>query len=134
LDTIFLDANVLYSAAYMQFAGLARLWSLKDVQLLSSAYAIDEARRNLTADRPEAVQLLNRLLESVSTVDAPQGLELPENVRLDPKDRPILLAAILAGGDSRQGQLSTDRRRETFPASLWKADRGRPGAEACAVF
>jgi uncharacterized protein len=89
LDTIFLDANVLYSAAYMQFAGLARLWSLKDVQLLSSAYAIDEARRNLTADRPEAVQLLNRLLESVSTVDAPQGLELPENVRLDPKDRPI---------------------------------------------
>jgi hypothetical protein len=71
LDTVFLDANVLYSAAYMQFTGLARLWSINDVQLLSSAYAIDEARRNLAKDRPEAIQRLNRLLESVSTVDAP---------------------------------------------------------------
>jgi hypothetical protein len=43
LDTVFLDANVLYSAAYMEFAGLAQLWSLNDVQLLSSAYAIEEA-------------------------------------------------------------------------------------------
>jgi predicted nucleic acid-binding protein len=58
-------------------------------------------------DRPEAVPRLNRLLESVSTVDAPQGLKLPENIRLDPKDRPILLAAIhgkagyLLTGDAR---------------------------------
>jgi predicted nucleic acid-binding protein len=107
LDTVFLDANILYSAAYMQFAGLARLWNLKDVQLLSSAYAIDEARRNLAIDRPEAMSRLNRLLESVSTVDAPQGLRLAENIRLDPKDRPILLAAIhckagyLLTGDAR---------------------------------
>ena len=107
MDIVFLDANVLYSAAYMEFARLARLWSLKDVQLLSSAYAIDEARRNLTMDRPEAIPRLNRLLQSVSTVDAPQGLELPENIRLDPKDRPVLLAAIhgkaayLLTGDAR---------------------------------
>jgi uncharacterized protein len=107
LDTVFLDANVLYSAAYMQFAGLARLWTLNDVQLLSSAYAIDEARRNLAMDRPEAVPRLNRLLESVSNVDAPHGLKLAENIRLDPKDRPILLAAIhgkaeyLLTGDAR---------------------------------
>ena len=94
MDTVFLDANVLYSAAYMKFAGLARLWSLDDVQLVSSAYAIDVARRNLATDRPVAILRLNRLLESVSTVDAPQGLELAENIRLDPKDRPILLAAI----------------------------------------
>jgi uncharacterized protein len=78
----------------MQFAGLAQLWSLNDVQLLSSAYAIDEARRNLAMDRPEAVQGLNRLLESVSAVDAPLSLELPENICLDPRDRPILPAAI----------------------------------------
>ncbi|MBV8773910.1 MAG: hypothetical protein JO166_16515 [Deltaproteobacteria bacterium] len=76
MDKVFLDANVLYSAAYMEFAGLARLWSLDDVQLLSSAYAIDEARRNIAMDRPEAVPRLNRLLESVSRVDAPQGLKL----------------------------------------------------------
>ena len=107
LDRVFLDANVLYSAAYMELAGLARLWSLDDVQLLSSAYAIEEARRNLTMDRPQAVPRLKRLLGSVSTVDAPQGLRLPDTIRLDPKDQPILLAAIhgraeyLLTGDAR---------------------------------
>ena len=37
---------------------------------------------------------LKRLLKSVSTVDAPQDLKLPETIRLDPKDQPVLLAAI----------------------------------------
>jgi len=54
----------------------------------------EEARRNLAIDRPEAVPRLERLLDSVTTVEAPQGFKLPENVRLDPKDQPILLAAI----------------------------------------
>ena len=107
MDRIFLDANVLYSAAYVEFAGLARLWRLDDVQLLSSGYSIDEARRNLAMDRPEAAPRLNRLLESVITVDTPHGLTLAENIRLDPKDRPVLLAAIhgkaeyLLTGDAR---------------------------------
>jgi predicted nucleic acid-binding protein len=99
LDRVFLDANVLYSAAYMELAGLAWLWSLDDVQLLSSAYAIEEARRNLAMDRSDAVPRLKRLLESVSTVDAPQGLKLPDTIRLDPKDQPILLAAIHGKAD-----------------------------------
>ncbi len=42
---------------------------------------------------------LKRLLESVSTVDAPQGLKLPMTIRLDPKDQPILLAAINGKAD-----------------------------------
>jgi predicted nucleic acid-binding protein len=50
---------------------------------------------------------LKRLLEFVSIVDAPQGLKLRETIRLDPKDQPILLAAIhgkdnyLLTGDAR---------------------------------
>jgi len=99
LDRIFLDANVLYSAAYLELAGLTRLWSLDNAQLLSSAYAIEEARRNLAADRTEALPRLKRLVESVSTVDAPHGLELPVNIRLDQKDQPILLAAIHGNAD-----------------------------------
>ncbi len=99
MDRVFLDANVLYSAAYLEFAGLGRLWSLDNAQLLSSAYAIEEARRNLAIDRPEAVTRLTRLLESVSTVDAPQGLKLSATIRLDAKDRPILLAAIHGNAD-----------------------------------
>jgi predicted nucleic acid-binding protein len=106
---VFLDANVRYSAAYMQFAGLARLWSLKDLQLLSSAYAIDEARRKLAMDRPEAVQRRASIgyWSSFSIVDAPRGLKLAEKIRLDPKDRPVLLVAIhakagyLLNGDAR---------------------------------
>jgi predicted nucleic acid-binding protein len=58
-------------------------------------------------DRPETVPRLKGLLESVSTVDAPQSLKLPETIRLDPKDQPILSAAIhgkadyLLTGDAR---------------------------------
>jgi predicted nucleic acid-binding protein len=107
LDRIFLDANVLYSAAYLELSGLARLWTLDAVDLLSSAHAIEEARRNLATDRREALPRLERLTAAVSTVDAPHGLKLPENIRLDSKDQPILLAAIhgkadyLLTGDSR---------------------------------
>jgi hypothetical protein len=38
--------------------------------------------------------MATRLLQSVSTVDAPQRVKLAENVRLNLKDRPMLLAAI----------------------------------------
>lgn len=107
MDRVFLDANVLYSAAYLERSGLARLWTLDDIELLSSAYAIEEARRNLAMDRAEAVSQLQRLTALISTVDAPQALKLPKNVRLDPKDQPILLAAMhgkadyLLTGDAR---------------------------------
>lgn len=107
MDRVFLDANVLYSAAYLDRSGLVRLWTLDDIELLSSAYAIEAARRNLATDRAEAVSRLQRLTALISTVDAPQALKLPKNVRLDPKDQPILLAAMhgkadyLLTGDAR---------------------------------
>jgi hypothetical protein len=49
VDRIFLDANVLFSAAYRENSGLVEIWRLKGVRLLSSSYAIEEARRNLVA-------------------------------------------------------------------------------------
>jgi predicted nucleic acid-binding protein len=42
---------------------------------------------------------LARLLSAVSTIDAPQGLKLPDNIRLEAKDAPILLAAIHGRAD-----------------------------------
>jgi uncharacterized protein len=107
LDRVFLDANVLYSAAYLEQSGLARLWTLADVELLTSASGLEEARRNLLMDRPEAVTRLERLCTAITTVNTPQGLKLPANVQLDDKDQPILLAAIhgrahyLLTGDAR---------------------------------
>lgn len=93
MDRVFLDANVLFSAAYRAKNGLLRFWSLSDAVLLSSAYAIEEARRNL-ADG-QAVLRLERLLDSVTVVaDAPPTMTLPGGVTLPAKDVPILLAAI----------------------------------------
>jgi uncharacterized protein len=48
MDRLFLDANVLFSAAYRPDAGLLQLWKLEDVALCSSHYAAEEARLNLS--------------------------------------------------------------------------------------
>jgi predicted nucleic acid-binding protein len=107
LDRIFLDANVLFSAAFLENSGLARLWQLEDAELLSSAYAVEEARRNLALDRPPGVIRLERLTPKLTLVNPPGGLGLPAYVRIDIKDRPILVAAIhgkanfLLTGDGR---------------------------------
>lgn len=93
MDRIFLDANVLFSAAYRSDAGIARLWRLRNAELMTSAYAAEEARINL--NQPDQRQRLGRLLERVRIVT---GLSpLPPDVRLPEKDRPILQAAIQAG-------------------------------------
>jgi uncharacterized protein len=94
-DVVFLDANVLFSAAYRSGAGLLRLWELADVRLVTSAYALEEARRNLS-DAEQLVRLdgLAGTMEiRVEESDEP----LPEGVALPAKDRPILGAAIRAG-------------------------------------
>jgi predicted nucleic acid-binding protein len=99
VERVFLDANVLYSAAYLERSGLARLWNLPDAALLSSAYAIEEARRNLAIDRPHALPRFKQLTAAISVIDAPRDLKPPEDLRLDPKDQPILLAAIHGKAD-----------------------------------
>lgn len=93
MDRLFLDANVLFSAAYLEGAGIGRLWHLHDVVLVTSEYAIEEARRNLL--EPEQRQRLERLLDHVERAPATtldpsgrQGVELRE------KDWPILGGAI----------------------------------------
>lgn len=71
------------------------LWTLDNVVLVSSAYAIAEAERNL--DEPERRGRLYRLLQRLEIVnEAPTDAELPANVGLPQKDAPILLAAIHA--------------------------------------
>jgi hypothetical protein len=50
MDRLFLDANVLSSAAYRSDAGLRRLWSLDNVELCTSGYALEEARVNLSEE------------------------------------------------------------------------------------
>ena len=96
MDLVFLDANVLFSAAYRADSRLRRLWHLRGVQLITSGFAVEEARRNLTtaAQRTE----LHTLLESIRIVAFSGPLDHPvfATIALPDKDRPILLAAITA--------------------------------------
>jgi uncharacterized protein len=93
MDRLFLDANVLFSAAYRPNAGLLRLWKLKDVALCTSRYAMEEARINLSDEEQQA--RLSTLSELISLFEAESG-PLPRGTSLPEKDAPILLAAIAA--------------------------------------
>jgi predicted nucleic acid-binding protein len=91
MDRLFLDANVLFSAAYRPDAGLLSLWKLKNVTLCSSRYAIEAARFNVDDnDQRARLETLTRHLHlfQAAARDLPSGISLPE------KDVPILLAAI----------------------------------------
>lgn len=93
MDRLFLDANVLFSAAYRPNAGLVKLWKLGNVALCSSRYAREEARINLSHEVQR--RRLDRLCRDIHFFDAPSK-ELPHGVSLPAKDVPILLAAIEA--------------------------------------
>jgi predicted nucleic acid-binding protein len=94
VDRLFLDANVLFSAAYREQAGLLRLWELKEVQLVTSRYAVAEATRNLVA--AEQGSRLESLLATVEVVDEVDERTMTIEARLPEKDRPILRAAVSA--------------------------------------
>lgn len=74
----FLDANVLFSAAYRAKSGLLALWSLPDTALVTSDYAVLDA---LCA----SVEIVS--LDTVART-------LFTTIALPDKDWPILLAAI----------------------------------------
>jgi hypothetical protein len=93
VDRLFLDANVLFSAAYGN-PDFSLLWDKAaegTCLLLASPYVIEEVRRNLKDTRK-----LEVLLERVTLV--PDPFPTPEcPVILPSKDRPVLMAAIAAG-------------------------------------
>ncbi|HZL18636.1 MAG TPA: PIN domain-containing protein [Polyangia bacterium] len=90
MTRVFLDANVLFSAAWRAESGLLRFWKLPLV-LVSSPYAITEAERNLSRKRPEALARLEALLEPIELVDALTPIDASG---LPAKDVPILAAAV----------------------------------------
>jgi uncharacterized protein len=93
VDRVFLDANILFSAAYRPDAGLRQLWQMPDIELITSAYAVEEADRNL--DLPEQRAALETLLQSVQVLAATPG-DPPLTVPIDlaEKDRLILAMAV----------------------------------------
>jgi len=102
---IFLDANILFSAAQPGSRMRAFLKVLsQSADLLTNAYAVEETRRNLELKSPNDLKSLEQLVrqcEMVSQLAADLEVELPL------KDRPILGGAIaghathLLTGDER---------------------------------
>ena len=98
---VFLDANVLFAAAYSPdglSALLIELGAAGRASLLTSSLAIVEAERNLEAKRPAALPALRGDLSTVRIVrePAPDDVERLTAPELSSKDRPLLAAAIVA--------------------------------------
>ena len=107
---VFLDANILFSAAKTAGAVrelLARLEAGGHV-LCADAYVVGEARRNLLAKGPEALASLEAMLANVEVADLQPGA-LPARIAalVDEKHRPVVAAAVrlrcdaLVTGDRR---------------------------------
>lgn len=98
---VFLDANVLFTAAYSPdglSSLLIELGAARGVTLLTSPLAIVEAERNLEAKRPAALPALQRSLTAVRIVGEPPPADVERLTPADlsSKDRPLLAAAIVA--------------------------------------
>ena len=107
MDRVFLDANVLFSAAYRQSSALRQFWSQPQLRLVTSLYAVEEARRNLVVHQPSSLVYLDELAEQMEIVEELADVPFAEELRLAEKDRPILAAAVgadcthLLTGDKR---------------------------------
>jgi uncharacterized protein len=92
---IFLDANVLFTAAHNE-SGKAALVIELGIRghwaLATTAYALEEARRNLENKFPGSLPRLAALGEAIGLVPGGRGERC--RVALPEKDRPILEAAI----------------------------------------
>lgn len=99
---VFLDANVLFSAAKSDGAvrQLLRLLVERGHECWADAYVVAEARRNLVAKGPDALDTLEALLTHFRIAPALHGATPAALLDwLPDKDRPVLAAAIRLGCD-----------------------------------
>ena len=98
---LFLDANILISAALKPNAEVAGIWQLEGVRLVTSIYIMAEVQRNLP--QLSQIERLRHLMTSVEMLlfsELPELLpEIPEFLQLPTKDCHVLAAAIQAKAD-----------------------------------
>lgn len=94
---VFLDANILFSAARSEGA-IRRLLALAEAaghELWADVYVFEEARRNLSAKSPDGIAVLDAIAGRIRIGGLPAaGLLQPAAMSLPEKDRPVLAAAI----------------------------------------
>ena len=95
--TLFLDANVLISAAWKEGSEIALIWQMSGVRLITSSYAMGEVQRNL--HQVGQIERLRVLMRSVQIVSSETLPDLPDAIALPEKDRPVLAGAIQAQAD-----------------------------------
>jgi uncharacterized protein len=95
---IFLDANILFSAAKSDGAIRRLLDLLIKARHVCCAdgFVLEEARRNLVAKAPDGLAVLDALLVRIEVAGA-QPVDAAFEVALPNKDRPVLAAAIRLG-------------------------------------
>lgn len=97
---VFLDANVLFSAAKTDGAIRGLLPQLRGAghELCADGYVLEEARRNLVAKAPECLPILDTIVAKIRVAEAdPTDADQDFSANLPEKDRPVLAAAIRLG-------------------------------------
>jgi len=94
--TLFLDANVLISAAWRDGCEIAQIWQIPGVRLITSNYVMGEVQRNLP--RIDQIERLRKLLRTVQVLTFEVLPEI-DDVALPLKDMPVLAGAVLAKAD-----------------------------------
>jgi predicted nucleic acid-binding protein len=100
---VFLDANVLFSAAKSDGAVRVLLLLVEQCghQWCVDANVIEDARRNLGAKAPDRISVLETLLLRMNRAGAQRvDPALEATLPLPAKDRPVLAAAIRQGCDA----------------------------------
>lgn len=94
---VFLDANILFSAARANGA-MRQLLALAETaghELWADAYVFEEARRNLAAKATDGLPVLEAMATRIKMGGLFAGkTPMPEILILPEKDRPVLAAAI----------------------------------------
>ena len=123
---VFLDANVVFSATYRETGSVRAFFHLAAAgacSLVTSAYALEEARRNIALKHPASLGDLEKLVQAIEVCGEPSPATIAwaQAAGLPPKDAPILATAvearchILATGDrSDFGPLLGKRLRRTL--------------------
>jgi len=96
---IFLDANVLFSAAKSDGPVRRLLLELlrRGHTLVADGYVLEEARRNLALKFPAGAQALDNLVAKLELAALPPAhAALSANIPLPEKDKPVLLASLSA--------------------------------------
>jgi predicted nucleic acid-binding protein len=99
---LFLDANILFSAAHRESGSVRIFFRLADAglcELVSSSFAIDEARRNVARKYSGRSADLERLIAKlgVCAEATPERIEWGLAQKLPAKEAPILAAAVQSG-------------------------------------